>query len=618
MKNTDGYILMTSVLLVILLGLLSTGYFLTTRNDIQTNRAINRSATGTLAAEAGLAVRAPLLVPVLKSKPAPEGTPVDETSGTPPCTGNNVGTRDFACQTYTFNGRTVHTYLVPEVAARTGLRIPANQPFGGLFNFERRYVVRSRAVNSDGTVEAIVGARLKLREIPLFQFNAYFERDLEYSPGSGSTINGPIHTNGRLYLNSNDGKLRFNSYVTASQGVYRGQKAVNGYGGIIPSQGSTITCGGAQIYDGWTYRWLPSEYTPADCYNPSAIPENVLRTTWNGRVTGNRAVVTAPVPDYTGFGPGNRGWDAADLRIVADIRGNSGNAKIEVRNADNTTNQALTTALQNCNASSPTVWWTRDQAPGFYDGREAKYMATVEVDARNLLTCMHTTMKGSVAPLDDDTDGGLVWYFSVEGPDSDRLNNYAVRVRNGFWLWTNGSANDAPGIRGLTVVTNQKMYVYGDWNINNPRPSAFMADTLTVLTGNWLDSRSAQKVENRPAVTSYYNFAVMANIADSRPYWNSGHQQNFIRLLEDWRGKDFHWTGSMVSLGEPRTTGSAFRYWDPGSESARWNDPTQAYYSVPRRFFNFDDRFSTPSGLPPITPVTTYVRVEDLERTYNR
>ena len=38
---------------------------------------------------------------------------------------------------------------------------------------------------------------------------------------------------------------------------------------------------------------------------------------------------------------------------------------------------------------------------------------------------------GAGKDLDDTSEGGLVWYLGVDGPDRGHVNNYGVRVRNG-------------------------------------------------------------------------------------------------------------------------------------------------------------------------------------------
>jgi hypothetical protein len=618
MKHRQGYILSTSISLMVLLGLLSSAYFLTSRAEIRTNRALNVSATGTLAAEAGLNVRAPQITDILRDQIDARGQPPSETGPNAPCTGSNLGSGDFACITYTFNDRTVHTYMVRESFGRLGLRVPSDQPFGGLYTFENRYVVKARALNADGTVEAVVGARLKIRELPIFQFNTYYNGDLEYSPGGTFEVRGPVHTNGRLYINAGSRDLRFWGQVSSAQGIYRGQKALNGYADQIPSQGTSIQCNGGLIHSGRTLVELPATHTPPDCYPTAPIPEATLQTTYNARVTGQARTVETPQWELLDPRPGSDGWDNADLRVVMDVRGNSENARPEVRRRDGLVDSALTNALQDCNLEMPTVTWTRPRVGGFYDGRERKYMATMEVNVRNLLTCMHTRMRGvGGVALDDGTNGGLVWHFSIDASDANAMNNpYAVRLQNAQWLWTNGSANDAPAIRGLTVVTNQKAYVWGDYNITNKRPAAIMADTVTILSGAWSDARSAMTVANRVPIDSRYNFASIAGIPESRVLNNNGHVQNYLRMLEDWRGRRVTYRGSLVSLGAPRTTNSPFMYWDPGGDPARWN--TLAYYAVPSRDFALDPDFSTPAGLPPMTPSVKYPRVEDLERTYAR
>ena len=85
----------------------------------------------------------------------------------------------------------------------------------------------------------------------------------------------------------------------------------------------------------------------------------------------------------------------------------------------------------------------------FYNYREGSFIRMLEVDLQGLLTCVDSNgnalaqnLMDSGKELDDDTDDGLVWFFTVDGPNSnvdinegDASNNYGIRFRNGGSGW---------------------------------------------------------------------------------------------------------------------------------------------------------------------------------------
>jgi hypothetical protein len=86
-------------------------------------------------------------------------------------------------------------------------------------------------VKPTGDVEASIGTQFNVDYVPLFQFLAFYQNDLEILPGAVMNLHGPVHTNGSLYLNS-DATLTVNElnpnipsvHLSAAGNVYRGRK----------------------------------------------------------------------------------------------------------------------------------------------------------------------------------------------------------------------------------------------------------------------------------------------------------------------------------------------------------------------------------------------------------
>ncbi len=120
-----------------------------------------------------------------------------------------------------------------------------------------------RAAN-DSTINAVLQMDFKIRAIPLFQFGAFYNNDLEISPFSRMDFYGRIHTNKTLTINSNDTNgLYFagpntgttsdhlNYAITAVNDIYTKDLANNGGNGfnyiVMPGGSQSITLSDGRV-----------------------------------------------------------------------------------------------------------------------------------------------------------------------------------------------------------------------------------------------------------------------------------------------------------------------------------------------------------------------------------
>ncbi len=263
---------------------------------------------------------------------------------------------------------------------------------------------------------------------------------------------------------------------------------------------------------------------------------------------------------------------------------------------------------------------------GFYNWREGKWMLLLNINMGDLLRW--NQQNGD--PLFSTTDasqGGLVIYASVEGPDSDNLNNYGVRVFGGANLAIPGGIDVVANPTGLTFVSDQAMYVLGDYNrgivpaasiqpwsdpaILPRQPAALIGDSINILSeGYWncvgTSCRDAQSVTPllggaRNGATTVINAAFLGGV-DTTPdgfvgSYNGGIE-NYPRFHETWTGNWLRYRGSFVSLGEPEHVGGA---WCGTGSTCNIYDP-------PQRDWNFDTAFNDIANLPPLTPRFTFLK----------
>jgi len=603
MHSQRGAALLTVLSLIALLSAILVAFYLLTRMEMSMTKSSMDGNRGYYAAEAGANIRSEAIRQTFLGFAQPAGTPPPASPGQLPCQGGQ-GTGDFACQSFPFKGRDVITYVSEKPGGPLAITIPAGEPYAYLAASEYAYVVNSVAHNPDDRPEAILEMHIKSRVVPMFQFIAFFNKDLEIIPEPPMTLDGRVHTNGDLYLGSYD-RLNILDKVTVVGDLYRGRKH---------SSNCFSSNGDVGLMDPGSLLDLP------DCNSGRHILSQSDLAPWNGQARVGLEPVTVPPPEALDPSPGELYWDYADLRVMVDVHGPP---TVEVRNVDGTLH-AYSADLTTCdgdgntsdNGDRPITTHT-----DFYSNREGTSLRMIDIDMGMLLNCLrwhNDIMDGK--RLDDATNGGLVFYFGIDGPDNAGFNNYAVRVFNGDELAsTAGGAHD---VQGLTVVTNQAVFVQGHYNRTNKVPAAFLGDSINILSTAWTDDADALDClgggcpSSRDAADTTINAAFLAGSDTTAGIEGPGGQDqgfpsysgglhNFPRFHEDWKypGATFTYNGSFVSLNVPQHVDGAWVYGNP-------------QYYPPTRDWHYDTDFDDANNLPPLTPRFTYIRQELFVRKF--
>lgn len=170
----------------------------------------------------------------------------------------------------------------------------------------------------------------------------------------------------------------------------------------------------------------------------------------------------------------------------------------------------------------------------------------------------------------------------------------------------------SPG--GLTVASENPVYIQGDYNSNAADPAwgggadlaghaaaSVIADAVVLLSNGWSGLNSLAfptTVGSRPATTTYYRLAIAGgkNMNFPKPGWGAndygtdGGTHNFLRYLENWGGQTLNYKGSLVSLYYSTYNTGVYKC-------------CTVVYSPPTRNYSFDADFALPGGLPPGTPL---------------
>ena len=261
---------------------------------------------------------------------------------------------------------------------------------------------------------------------------------------------------------------------------------------------------------------------------------------------------------------------------------------------------------------------------GFYNMRERKWMLLLNLNIRDLILWNQQNGEPFFA-TNDNTEGGLVIFATVAGPASAGVNNYGVRVFGSNDIPLAGGIGVSADPTGVTVASDQAIYVLGDFNRGTtsvpagaPRqPASLIGDSVNVLSQRYWqsqaacnntlcrDGQSTQALGNasRNAQNTWVNAAFLGGV-DTTPsgYPGAGDYngglENYPRFHENWNGFNLTYQGSFVSLGEPEHVDGEWCGTGGGCN----------IYNPPNRVWNFDPGFNNAANLPPLTPRFVYVQ----------
>jgi hypothetical protein len=347
--------------------------------------------------------------------------------------------------------------------------------------------------------------------------------------------------------------------------------------------------------------------------------------------------LSAPIQVLTGSGTANTNYnwqssyyDRREQRWIGMLQTNIASLTVWNRDGlyvdrDNTlsTNDATTTIQNTAAFNSGNPSSTFDTNNLLFIRAAAKTTAPTGSFQKLGLGSADTTEGGLVlhATVSEDLDGNGSRDITIDPVDNLRV--YADGKRKSSYGFAVTGGADLPG--ALTVVTDRGLYVQGDYNNfggNNARQAAsLIGDTIAALSNSCLDPNTARincgiLTGQNIATATTVNAAFLSytDVSDGNIGTDgfgvvqeySGGLNNYMRMVENWSGQNFNYTGSFVSLGEPQEFSG--NYLSGGSGG---------YYNVPNRNFGYDLNFNAFDRLPPMTPQVIYLQQETFKRSYN-
>lgn len=441
-------------------------------------------------------------------------------------------------------------------------------PYAGLSAQTTDYQITAAVNGPKGNLARLTQV-LQHMNVPLFQFGVLYGKgvDLEIAPGPLMTFNGRVHANSNIYVVANSG-LQFDSYMTTVGNIYR----------YIKRDATITRYNNPQIKDNTgVYRTLNFDHNSnvnfAGPWSPQDWRSTAL-STFGGKVLDSAMGVQEiipPIPDlfYNPINP-----DVVSHQLIEKGTGSDSAAMQEAKLYYKADLRIVDGVATNRNGNSVNLCPGVVTNGSFRDRREnlTTNMTITQVNISTLMACGQAPANG-------------ILYVSQAG------SLKGVRLVNGSQLPSGG----------LTVVSENPVYIRGDYNTVNKQPAAVLGDAITVLSNNWGPNNSDTKghdptTSHRPATSTTVNAAFALGPKDESTPANGGNGQleNVIRFLEDWSGDTFTYRGSIISLWHSQRATGAWRCCGDGGTN---------YYRPPTRNWGYDNLFDT--NLPPGTPSGT-------------
>ena len=335
--------------------------------------------------------------------------------------------------------------------------------------------------------------------------------------------------------------------------------------------------------------------------------------------------------------------------------------KNALRDLDSATATGIIAAFDNrCFVSAPIQDIGRTTSPAFRNDREARDMRLLQINIESLaiwnkvgryVTFSGNTVSNNNSGLgfsaeqrifatesvasgspagsfqnlglagSDISEGGFVFHATINKTTYTAANGNQSPY--GFALV---QAQQLPGLAkignsdptGLTFVSDQAVYVQGDYNTLNWQPASILADSLNVLSNACLNANSvihkasgancntgngAAKIAPTPTtINSAFLAGTDITNSTAAPGYNGG-LENYPRFLEGWGGVLLTYRGSFVSTSTPVHV------------RGTWSSQL---YGAPNRNWDYDTRFNAAENLPPLAPRFVYLKQESFTRNYNQ
>lgn len=469
---------------------------------------------------------------------------------------------------------------------------PGTGAWAGYDTLQQSFEIDVTTEKTEGTATWYDHSGVRLRQtltvnyIPLYGFAIFYDPIMEIAPGPAMDIIGRVHCNGDAYFSAGN-SLDCHENVSIAGNFYHGTLA----DGKSPASGDVRFTDGEDLVsmENTTYDpggWLDSRDDnwaagSADTWGyglrDGATGAHPLRLPIPPTLDPHDIIERASASDDYSLRQEKFEYKA-DLIIEADSSGNI-TAKNKAGNSVG--------GVSGIDPDSGNPAWMYESPSGsgnfitiatinnFYDAREGQDgngdIASLDLD---------------IGALDDSgfaPSNGIV-YMSNEDQGS---RHGAVRLVNGADL------PDSPYSTGFSVMTDDPMYIQGDFNTVDKTLSMVASDALYILSNAWDDANSADWSARRATQTTINAVCMHGNVPTDGSDYSGGVENNF-RFLEDWGSRNLNFNGSVIIM------------WNSESALGKWKYG-KPIYKAPNRIWSWDTALGGsdgPPGAPSVIEIT--------------
>lgn len=473
---------------------------------------------------------------------------------------------------------------------------------------------------------------------PIFQFAVFYTNDLEIQPGANMTLKGRVHSNGNIHLGSgatlsvdtnylrcagqifrqrkddpslSEGTVRIRQWVadpfnvaqptswvdmkSKSQMNAIGVSTVSGYDNnfttmATDSNGKTWLPWGPGSLAEWD---MPTGYTP---------PAGQTYDRTNTVLTGDHGITNAVTPqiesikmfeELEGGTGGDFVWNTGSSTFTQVAAGTGTHKKgyyhktagVRIIRLPNGSFEVKDPNNANINISSGS-YSGMVATSTIYDARQANGGAGNTSIVRIDMAKFKTWTQNWNASHPSQQFNGLL-YTARYGTTGLNADNYGVGTgtnASGIYLY-NGSELASK----LTVVSEDPVYIKGDYNTTNKKGASVIGDSVNLLSNGWAGTKTNSN--GLPVATATtYNVAMISGNENSAVGDYNGGLENLPRFHENWSGINCNIYGSFVNT------------WLSDFGTGNWVYGGNRY-TAPNRNWYYDTMFNTVANLPPYTPM---------------
>ncbi|HOE64225.1 MAG TPA: hypothetical protein PKW18_12875 [Candidatus Sumerlaeota bacterium] len=445
-----------------------------------------------------------------------------------------------------------------------------------------RLEVRARKKDSPFNEPGVKLRRdVEVLNIPLYVFGIFYDNMLEIWPGPAFSMRGRVHSNSDIWLGSGN-RADYYERITSAGNIFHGRAPKSGQsGGDSP----------VYIFNGSELKNMrQSDGTWLDSQARNWVSRSMAL--WNGYVMDKAhglKPIRLPIPSYqnphtlieradpVNDEPSLRDIKfeyKADLKIARDPRTNA------IVASDKNGNNLLLTYPdpKNPNATKSII-----KESTFYNYREGKTIRSLDLNLGNLI-------ESGI-----DIGNGIIYISEEPSGTGGSQTQPAVRILN-------GSRVPATLTGGLSIATDDPLYVQGDFNAGANRRQVLLAgDSINILSNAWNDARQVNSASfslQRASATETNAIFMAGNVGTGKYGTHySGGAENYFRYLENWSGIRHTFRGSMLNLWESMT---ALGKWVYGGK----------HYEAPNRDWYWDNVLG---GIAPPPGMLSFFQVNPLQ-----